>query len=642
MSTRILIALLLTAVGAASVAAQPVGEIDLGLSFETATPPPVPGFAVRMHVTNAGPANALGAKLVFGPPDSRFVSRGCTATPGSACGTLQRTSTAWEATVDAAAGGEVIFEIEYRFRDWSNAYAACAQGSCPPVSVRLVAHVEAPPATAIDFNPSNDAAEEFHDAPYTPSARIRLGSPNGGETWTPGSQQVVTWGHSISSTGCPGDYISLSLTDGFDSVSLGRAATTVSYLEVVVPFFPSTHLKVRVAYVVPCGEPVERFDASDATFTIDAPTPTVAMQTPSAGLPWPVGSWQLVSWTGPELPFGSCEYRSSALYAAWGTARETIATPAFGQRSFLWKVPNRPGESVRFGVAINARCGSIDYALSDWTDPVPIGVAAVRPPELPDFDADGNPDILWHHQENGELYAWLMEGTVAARGTFLDPRAFTDTQWQMRALADFDADGDADVLWHHQGTGELYVWFLDGAVTTDGAYLDPPRFADTQWQIRGVADFDGDGQPDVLWHHQKTGELYVWLMNGLTVGSGTFLTPSAVGDPLWQIRAVTDLNGDGRADLLWHHQGTGELYVWSMQGAETAWESYLDPRSLSDTRWQIRRVADFDRDGQPDILWHHQTTGELYVWLLDGLTVRDGTFLTPAAFADTRWQIMPR
>ncbi len=79
-----------------------------------------------------------------------------------------------------------------------------------------------------------------------------------------------------------------------------------------------------------------------------------------------------------------------------------------------------------------------------------------------------------------------------------------------------------------------------------------------------------------------------------------------------------------------------------MQGAETAWESYLDPRSLSDTRWQIRRVADFDRDGQPDILWHHQTTGELYVWLLDGLTVRDGTFLTPAAFADTRWQIMPR
>ena len=279
-------------------------------------------------------------------------------------------------------------------------------------------------------------------------------------------------GHA-SPPGCAGDYISLSLTDGFDTVSLGRAATTASSMEIVVPFFPSTHLKVRVAYVVPCGEPVARFDASDATFTIDAPTPTVAMQTPSAGPPWPVGSWQLVSWTGPELPSGSCEYRSSALYAAWGTAREPIATPAFGQRSFLWKVPNRPGESVRFGVAINARCGAIDYALSDWTDPVPIGVAAVQPPELPDFDADGNPDILWHHQGNGEPYAWLMEGTVAARGTFLDPRAFTDTQWQMRALADLDADGDADVLWHHQGTGDL-----------------------------AVTDLNGDGRADLLWHHQ--------------------------------------------------------------------------------------------------------------------------------------------
>jgi hypothetical protein len=79
-----------------------------------------------------------------------------------------------------------------------------------------------------------------------------------------------------------------------------------------------------------------------------------------------------------------------------------------------------------------------------------------------------------------------------------------------------------------------------------------------------------------------------------------------------------------------------------MQGATSAWESYLTPSTFSDTRWQIRRVADFDRDGQPDILWHHQKTGELYVWLMDGLTVRAGVYLTPPAFSDTGWQIVPR
>ncbi len=59
-----------------------------------------------------------------------------------------------------------------------------------------------------------------------------------------------------------------------------------------------------------------------------------------------------------------------------------------------------------------------------------------------------------------------------------------------------------------------------------------------------------------------------------------------------------------------------------------------------------RRIRRLRLPGRPRVkpvfLWHHQTTGELYVWLLDGLTVRDGTFLTPAAFADTRWQIVPR
>ena len=84
--------------------------------------------------------------------------------------------------------------------------------------------------------------------------------------------------------------------------------------------------------------------------------------------------------------------------------------------------------------------------------------------------------------------------------------------------------------------GDLYTWLLSGTVTSSGAYLDPPRFADTRWQIRGLADFNADGKVDVLWHHQATGELYVWYLNGTAVTSGAFLTPEellghAVADP---------------------------------------------------------------------------------------------------------------
>ena len=36
--------------------------------------------------------------------------------------------------------------------------------------------------------------------------------------------------------------------------------------------------------------------------------------------------------------------------------------------------------------------------------------------------------------------------------------------------------------------------------------------ADARWQVRGAEDFSGDGQPDLLWHNQATGQLYVWFL----------------------------------------------------------------------------------------------------------------------------------
>jgi hypothetical protein len=260
----------------------------------------------------------------------------------------------------------------------------------------------------------------------------------------------------------------------------------------------------------------------------------------------------------------------------------------------------------------------------------------------PDFNGDGHSDLLWQHQVTGELYAWLLQGTVTTGGANLNPRSCADTNWQIRALADIDADGKVDVLWRHQATGDLYVWFLDGAVTKSASYLTPRSFADTQWQIRGVGDFSGDGWTDLLWQHQTTGELYVWFMNGTVVTGGSYLTPSRFTDTQWQIRGVADFNKDGKPDILWHHQGNGELYVWYLSGTVTVAGSYLTPRAFADTQWRIVTVADFDKDRNQDLLWHHQGNGDLYVWSLDGTVVTRGSYLTPNRSADTNWKVVPQ
>ena len=132
-----------------------------------------------------------------------------------------------------------------------------------------------------------------------------------------------------------------------------------------------------------------------------------------------------------------------------------------------------------------------------------------------DFNGDGQTDILWHHQLTGELYTWLLDGHGDHRRLVPHPEAL-----RRHEVADPRASptSTATARWTSCGTtrttGDLYVWFLDGTVTSGGSYLTPKSFSDTRWQIRGVADFDGDGKPDLLWHHQVTGDLYVWFMNG--------------------------------------------------------------------------------------------------------------------------------
>ena len=260
--------------------------------------------------------------------------------------------------------------------------------------------------------------------------------------------------------------------------------------------------------------------------------------------------------------------------------------------------------------------------------------------ENTDLSGDGHPDLVWQHQTTGDIAAWMMNGTAAISMTLLTPNKVADTNWKIVGVADLNGDGHADLVWQHQTTGDIAAWMMNGTAAISMTLLTPSQVADTNWKIVGVADLNGDGHADLVWQHQTTGDIAAWMMNGTAAISMTLLTPSQVADTNWKIVGVADLNGDGHADLVWQHQTTGDIAAWMMNGTAAISMTLLTPSQVADTNWKIVGVADLNGDGPPDLVWQHQTTGDIAAWMMNGTAAISMTLLTPGQVADTNWKIV--
>jgi hypothetical protein len=289
-------------------------------------------------------------------------------------------------------------------------------------------------------------------------------------------------------------------------------------------------------------------------------------------------------------------------------------------------------QGVTFRVS-DGRGGSTSQVI-----PIDVREALVSP--RGDFNGDTKPDLVWRHDVSGQNVVWFMNGANLVTGTFTEPSTFPDTRWKVVGTNDFNRDGQMDLLWRHTVTGENVVWFMNGVALAGGTFTTPSALEDVRWQMVGTGDFNGDATPDILWRHDTSGQNVLWYMNGTVLLSGTFTTPAALEDVRWKMAGVADFNRDGHQDIVWHHNTSGQAVLWYMNGSELVGGTFTSPNGLADVRWRVDAVGDFNGDGWPDLVWRHQASGQNVVWFMEDSQMASGTFTSPSTLDDTDWKLV--
>lgn len=185
---------------------------------------------------------------------------------------------------------------------------------------------------------------------------------------------------------------------------------------------------------------------------------------------------------------------------------------------------------------------------------------------------------------------------------------------------------------------QIGVARLTITVTDSGGKTASTSFTLTVTQPPIVqGDFDQNGYADLLFQNDD-GLLAAWLMNGAELSSAAFLTPSHVGDAAFRIVGSGDFNRDGQPDIVFQHVD-GTLAVWGMQGTALDAAALPNPNHPGDKNWRVAAVADVNRDGKADLVFQH-TRGTLAVWQMNGLTLSTATLLDPSHPGDFRWKVV--
>lgn len=258
-----------------------------------------------------------------------------------------------------------------------------------------------------------------------------------------------------------------------------------------------------------------------------------------------------------------------------------------------------------------------------------------------DFNGDGKPDLAISLPDANEVQILLGNGD----GSFTALPPISVYGVFVVATADLNKDGKPDLVTVNFGPGTLTVLLGNGNGTfTQGPTITTPISGPGGLAVGpvsvAVADLNKDGTPDLAvancprGSQGATGSVTTLLGNG----DGTFTaladSPTAGGQPLYI--AAGDLNGDGIPDLVVTDMNNGAPTPGNLTILLGKGDGTFTPTAASPVTGSIPysvAITDLNGDGKPDLVTADAGSNSLTVLLGNG----DGTFgapLSPAAGTD--------
>jgi len=294
------------------------------------------------------------------------------------------------------------------------------------------------------------------------------------------------------------------------------------------------------------------------------------------------------------------------------------------------------GDRTTAGHAIILRA---DGRILRRVQTVPCGYSA---PAVGDMDGDGVPEIAVRnkvfHGDGTVLAAFAGMAGVTSLGSPMDFNALADLDgdgnlelvsgnraWRVNgavlwerndlpggspAIADLDRDGAPEVVVVQPTTHSVLALNGRTGATVWGA-IEVNRVTPTMGPTGGgpptVADFDGDGAPDVA-----TAGGYNYLVLRGATGARLWDTLSQDTSSRVTGSSVFDFEGDGRAEVVYND----ELLLRVYRGTDG--EVLFSACNTSGTLWEYPVIVDVDRDDSADIVVMANNYGAARLMCMDG------------------------